>query len=194
MTTTLPHRVVLPPRDIVGSDSYCQECWDYLRQTLAPLSIDVEIDTALGSVCQGAFSIVIDDVPAVYDYSDYLLVDGAHQHHRHWFRFHYTDGYRPHDNLGSFPPISFLDWDAFSDLRTQLQYDASEETILHSQSFDFLATSTTTRDRDLYQRRKQVRDCLLVEFGAAVQTDRLSQREFWEAGASSLVSVHVPGS
>jgi hypothetical protein len=194
MSAPLPQHVALPPRHVVGSEPYRQLCWDYLRSTLAFLPIAVDIDDTLTSVCQGAFAIRIDGVAAVYDYSDYLLVDGAQKDHRHWFRFHHTQGFIPHDNLASFPPISFLDWNEFHEVSSRLHYEASGDTILHSQSFEFLAGSLSTRDRDLYARRQLVRSRLHAEFGPLVQTDRLSQRDFWQAACHSLVSVHVPGS
>lgn len=136
----------------------------------------------------------IDGTLAVYDYSDYLLVDGTQQHYRHWFRFHYTPGYVPHGNLSSFPPISFLDWNEYEQLQSQLSYNASGNAILHSQSYEFLAGSTSDRDRDLYERRSAVRNSLLSEFGTSVRTERLPQEEFWKAAFQSLVSIHVPGS
>jgi hypothetical protein len=194
MSVPLPQHVTLPPRDVVGSDPYRQLCWDYLHSTLAVLPVTVDIDVMLTSVCQGAFEIRIDGIAAVYDYSDYLLVDGAQKDYRHWFRFHYTQGYVPHDNLASFPPISFLDWEEFHEISSRLHYEASSDTILHSQSYEFLAGSLSLRDHDLYSRRQLVRNRLLVEFGSLVQTDRLSQRDFWQAACHSLVSVHVPGS
>jgi hypothetical protein len=194
MSAILPQHVALPPREIVGEEPYRQLCWDYLRSTLNPLPVTVELDDTLTAVCPGAFAIRVDGVPAVYDYSDYLLVDGAQQHHRHWFRFHHTQGYVPHDNLSSFPPISFLDWNEFHETSSRLHYDAFGDTILHSQSFEFLAGSSMTRDHDLYVRRKTVRDRLLTEFGTLVQAERLSQRDFWQAACRALISIHIPGS
>lgn len=194
MPQQIPQHVALPPRNVVGDEPYRQLCWDYLQSTLTPLAITVEIDDTLKSVCLGAFEIRVDGAPAVYDYSDYLLVDGSQKEHQHWFRFHYTLGYRPHDNLSSFPPISFLDWGEFERLRGVLSYDASGDAILHSQTFEFLADSSTTRDRDLYFRRKRARDALLAEFGSVVRTERLPQQEFWRSACAALMSIHVPGS
>jgi hypothetical protein len=162
--------------------------------TLTPLPIEAEFNAALAMVCPGAFAIEIDGERAVYDFSDYLMVDGEQQHHRHWFRFHYTEGFVPHENLASFPPISFIDWEDYGKLSSQLRYQASGDLIVHSQSFEFLAAAKSARDRDLYARRKTVRDLLTKEFGALVVSDRLPQYEFWNTACQSLVSVHVPGS
>lgn len=190
----LPRSVEIPPRTIVETEPYVQLCWDYLHATLVSLKIDVKINPDLPCVCPSAFEMHVDGVTAVYDYSDYLLVAGEQQRYRHWFRFHHTSGFTPHDNLASFPPISFLNWDEYRHLGNQIRYDASGETILHAQAFEFLSRSESARDRDLYRRRKRARERLISEFGHRVDTEIRPQRDFWRAAGRALVSVHIPGS
>ncbi len=190
----LPGEVAIPPRAVVGDEAYRQECWDYLRGTIAALPIEVRIDESLPEVCRGACLMRVDGREVVYDYSDYLLVDGAQQRYPHWLRFHHATGFVPHGNLGSFPPISFVDWHEYERLCAELRYDATGDGVLHAQSFEFLAGSATARDRDLYRRRKRVREALVEAYGDDVFTERGPQEAFWRRAAGSLVSVHVPGS
>jgi hypothetical protein len=190
----LPRRVAIPPAGVVGDCPYPRECWEYLRGTIAALPIELEVDAALGAVCAGAFLLRVDGREVVFDYSDYLLVDGAQQRYAHWLRFHHTAGFVPHGNIGSFPPISFLDWTEYERLSAELHYDAAGDAVLHMQAFEFLADSPSVRDRDLYARRKCVRDALVAAYDGEVFAELESQEAFWRRAAVSLVSVHVPGS
>ena len=183
-----------PPKGIVGACKYRQQCWEHFTGLITAAGGEVREDTSLKAPCLGAFEFRSNGKLAVYDYSDYLLVHGVNRDYKHWFRFHHSMAYIPHENLHSFPPISFLDWQQYADLSEKLRYHAVGHQILHSQSYEFLKGSKKRRDIEAYERRDFGRRSLLRGFGDRVLCDRLPQARFWEIATRCLVSVHIPGS
>lgn len=188
----LPDLVVVPPKDIAGSDLYVADCWRYLVGTIKAAGITLKTDIGLGSLAQGAWPIIVDGAVVGFDYSDYLLVPDVQRHYRSWFRFQYVNAFVPHATIASFPPISFMAWE--EELPETITPAASGVQILHAQAYEFLKDSPTPRDRDLYARRHRARQQLLHVYGSRVHTARESQPDFWTRASHCLVSVHIPGS
>ncbi|HUY34960.1 MAG TPA: hypothetical protein VMV69_19590 [Pirellulales bacterium] len=188
---SLPREVRVPPESVAsehGNNSYHYEAWRYLVGTVRALpEISLVFDPKLGMPCWSTYDLLVDGVRVGLDISDYVLVDGAVGGYDHWLRFSFTPLFAPFPKIGSFPITSFLDWNEYERLSSELDYRAQGETIVYGQrdhSAEGLPGGKT-------QRRQRVRELLAASYGAKLDDAWTDREQFWRRAAAALVTVCV---
>lgn len=181
--------VSMPPADVLRD---FHAWWQGFADTVREAGWEVAIDPALGRPGPLAFEFRVDGRLAVYDFSEYVLVEGPWQDYDHWFKRTFTSGHLPYRNMH---PLSVLlphcDWTALRRVRAECQYTPGDA-IAHKQSI-FRVPHSWPYD-DLFDRRTLARTLLVNAFGSRVDTQvETSQEAFFRTLCLSLVSVHIPG-
>jgi len=130
------------------------------------------------------FIFRIDKKCILIDYGDHHLIAKDWQDFDIQFRFHYSK--KAHGNLsGVFPltPISFYDWNQYTNLQNEINYTCNTNKILNNQTPGAEAT----------QRRIKVQQMLRHKYHANLDTNITNKETFWKKINQCLVSVCVPG-
>jgi hypothetical protein len=188
----LPTEIVFPSEVAWQSfgrfliDNHCH----YVLKTAGILpGVVVQRSDGLRPLAWSAFPILVDGQEVVIDFSDYHDVHPDNAHHAHWLRFHFHSAMKPYANLGSFPPISFHNWEDYreaADLSVRRR-GADCDVILNNQDPGAVHNSH-------YRRRLYVRGMLHYHFGTVVDFERTTQAVWFGKAVTAICYVHVPGS
>lgn len=184
-------KLTIPPIETAGTDLYIELCWHHLKNSAEYAGVEVTIDPKLQKAADNAIEMLVDGEIAVYDYSDYLnlaLNSGAY---KHWFRFHYVEGYYGTKNLHSFPPISFLDWKHYYWLEKTVKVGIGQNIWFKQAIFE---GGGTLVDKDRCDRRREMASKLRGLDIPNLDTTIWGQNEYWDRVPECGLSIHVPGS
>lgn len=124
------------------------------------------------------FICIINNKKVLFDFSDgddvFSNIDVTK-----CFKFHYTKKHNVYNNMLPISPISFHDWNLYTD---SIKYTATGK-ILNNQKAYGNAT----------QRRNFVKNLLLQKYGNEVDTQITNQQVFLNKINNCLCYVHVPG-
>lgn len=166
--------------------------WQAFRDSAVQAGLETREDPALGRPGVLAFEFCIDGVLCVYDFSEFVLVEGPWQDYRHWFKREFTAGHLPYLQMHPFSAeLRFCDWEKLEHARRTEKYQPGER-IAHKQTI--IRVPDQWPYSDLYDRRTYARRLLLDAFGERVDTRvEATQAEFFRCLVDCLVSVHIPG-
>jgi hypothetical protein len=191
MAGKLPARVALPPVELLydasSVRSYDRQAWRYVYNTATEAGIDVTLDSKLRKVCWSAWEVEVDGIPIVIDISDYHTLDGHVCDYPLWLRFTYTHYFDAFPEVGSFPLVSFQDWDMYRAIRRDgYARRATDNIVFGVRKCEDVAGKAT--------RRAKVHALLKDAFGPRLDDSWTHLTGYLDRARNSLAAVVVPGS
>lgn len=130
------------------------------------------------------------DTAMVFDFSDHVDVNLTYAGKLPYFKFHYQHAVHwSYAHMHPFVPISFYDWQAYEKLQDSVLYTGESEIILAKQR-DCVELQNQSNTA---MRRRSALTNLRRAFRTLVDSQLVSQEDYWRAVGKCLVSVHVPG-
>jgi len=169
------------PKD-TGQKYYASH-YSFLFNLLKFLNLDIELYNP-DPRTNNSFIFRIDKKRILIDYGDHHFIAEDWHEFNIQFRFHYL--IKAHGDLsGIFPltPISFYDWNRYTNLQNEINYTCNTDKILNNQ-----IPGATAR-----QKRVRIQQMLRDKYHADLDTEITDKETFWKKINECLISVCVPG-